>query len=381
MLKKPFKSIGENGYFLVTTFVVLAVLLVFGSVILRITLAEYKQAERDKNQIKAYYLARAGADLTAEAMLEKGDLTLGEVDFNIVKNNDKVSNIKVESSTSGFKINSTSEVNSVSEKVILNIDKISIFDLAVYMKIGGKLETFGSIIGDVGTGGTNEDLIIEEADVDGNIAYEVEKTLPDVDEFGFPDEPINYNDAIVFDTNKIYTSSDLNSDGIIAVKNIDIQNETLEFSVENEDIHVYVENEVKLGNDSEIKINSTGTGRLIIHTNYFKSEENAIISPELENSSYDPSKFYIMEKNNAEALSSELPIDKDEIEYKIETSSAFYGYIYAPNLDIQFETQGLSEGAIISNTLKLENGGTEIKYSPIDSPNDNFSIYARGKWE
>lgn len=387
----------ENGYFLVTTFIIMTILLVMGAVVLRISLAEYKQAEMDKNRIKAYYLARSGADLTADAMLEKGDLTLGEVDFNITKgSDDRISQVEVKpaASGSGYKIHSTAEVNSVSETAILTITKVSIFDFAAYTKDGFTFETLGKIIGDVGTGGTEEGeetkietgfTVVNEEGEEVEIQYEYEHDppLPEIEDLGFPEEPSSYDDTLqISDPNlgSDFTYDSSTDSYVIAVENIELgEGEEMEFIVGDKDIHLFVENGVKLESNACISITeetATSTGRLILHTNNFKTEEYASTEPEVENSTYDPNKFLLVETESA----ADNLVDDDAIDYKIETNSTFYGYIYAPSLDVQIETVGGLEGAVITKTLTMEDENTILDYSSMDS-NDNFSTYARGKWE
>ncbi len=391
-MKKFFSYLSkENGYFLVTTFIIMAVLLVMGSIVLRISLAEYKQTEMDKNRIKAYYLARSGADLTADAMLEKNDLPFGEVVFDITKESDGgddiISHVVVEESKApDYKIQSTAKVNSVREEVILNIEKVSIFDFAAYTKEGFRFETLGKIEGDVGTGGTEDiDTNIETGfTVNGEITYDyTDEVVLNHDFSDFPLEPADYSDTMVYDADEdTYKPNDIDEDNIIALENIQLgSSEKLTFEIGNDDIHVFVNNEVKLEDNAKIVVknqSADSTGKLILHTNDFQTEENASsIVYYIDNKTYDPNKFILMEKE----IEDESVLAKDPaIDYKIETDSDFYGYIYAPHLDVQIETKGIFYGAVISKTLIMENESTYLEYVAMED-DENFSYYARGKWE
>ena len=91
-LKKTFEK--NDGYFLITTLLIMTVLITMGSIILNISLTEYKQAERNSNQIKAYYLARSGAEIAADSIINN-DIEAKETSFKIKKGNEIISEINI----------------------------------------------------------------------------------------------------------------------------------------------------------------------------------------------------------------------------------------------------------------------------------------------
>lgn len=161
MKKRLLKLSNENGYFLVATFVILAVLLVFGAVILQITLAEYKNAERDKNQIKAYYLARSGAELTADSIIDEA-ITAIDSDGNIIpdfslfslkeKGKEVFATINIVpiegTSPKRYEIKSTAEVDEVSDTVILEIKESTLFDKPLFTNEDINLDAVSSYVKD-----------------------------------------------------------------------------------------------------------------------------------------------------------------------------------------------------------------------------------------
>src|SRR6056297_1211749 len=94
MNKKIKSLLKDDGYIMVSVFLILVVLIVMGSVISKISLSEYKNAERNKNKTILYYQARSGAELTAEAIIN-GKLTLGINEYNIKDEEKLISEIDV----------------------------------------------------------------------------------------------------------------------------------------------------------------------------------------------------------------------------------------------------------------------------------------------
>jgi hypothetical protein len=170
MKKRLLKFSNENGYFLVATFVILAVLLVFGAVILRITLAEYKQAEFDKNQIKAYYLARSGAELTADAIINE-DLDAIDSESQVIKGGYESFSLKIDNegfaeitlseglntNPKNYWIESTSTINDVKEVVSLEIRESTLFDKPLFTNDNIDLTSNNSFVND-------NEIIVEDGE-------------------------------------------------------------------------------------------------------------------------------------------------------------------------------------------------------------------------
>ena len=94
-MKEKIKSLmKDEGYMMVSVFLILVVLIVMGSVISKISLSEYKNAERNKCQTILYYQARSGAELTAKAILN-GDLAMTVNEYNVKENEKLISEINI----------------------------------------------------------------------------------------------------------------------------------------------------------------------------------------------------------------------------------------------------------------------------------------------
>ncbi|TDP96961.1 hypothetical protein C7957_10656 [Halanaerobium saccharolyticum] len=135
------KTIRNNdGFALVASIILIAILLVLITVLVNISLAEYRQAERNKNDVKAYFLARSGADLMANyiinnesdasALLETGK------DYNLRDGSENfISTINIlNKTTKNYEISSNAEINGVSKTVKVNIKKYDLFDTAIFAK-------------------------------------------------------------------------------------------------------------------------------------------------------------------------------------------------------------------------------------------------------
>ena len=65
---KKFKS--EEGWALVSIFIVMVIILSLTTVLIYISLTDFRQAERNKNDTKAYLLARSGAEIVANWIIK-----------------------------------------------------------------------------------------------------------------------------------------------------------------------------------------------------------------------------------------------------------------------------------------------------------------------
>ena len=93
------KSLKSNeGFALVATLLIIVITLTLVTVLINISLSEYKQAELNKNDVKAYYLARSGAEMVVDYMINKNDTGVtnleldsnSSVTFDVDENGDKI---------------------------------------------------------------------------------------------------------------------------------------------------------------------------------------------------------------------------------------------------------------------------------------------------
>lgn len=162
----------NDGFALVATLLIIVITLTLVTVLINISLSEYKQAELNKNDVKAYYLARSGAEMVADYMINKNDTGVtnleldsnSNVTFDVDENGDKISSIEiVKNNDNDYDIISTANVNNKSKTVKVNIirKKSDLFDAAIFAKTnlnfskmtdvdvkGKKVETNGDTITD-----------------------------------------------------------------------------------------------------------------------------------------------------------------------------------------------------------------------------------------
>ena len=68
-----FKNRNEQGSALLLTIIITMILLVLGGALVSFSLMERGQVGRDEADLRAYYIARSGADLVAQLVLENED--------------------------------------------------------------------------------------------------------------------------------------------------------------------------------------------------------------------------------------------------------------------------------------------------------------------
>jgi len=381
MNKKIKSLLKDDGYIMVSVFLILVVLIVMGSVISKISLSEYKNAERNKNKTILYYQARSGAELTAEAIIN-GKLTLGINEYNIKDEEKLISEIDVlkedpgDPNNKNYIIKSTAKMpeKNLKETIYLTLERNWLFDHAAYTYNGLNIEA-GEVIGDLATAITESEAYVNPDSVSGTIEYEIDKPL---NEF-YPSEDLeDKEDILIDDSSSIIGTTDGNeSTTKISGKysSIKVENGTLEFKITSDENIEVVVDYLKVETTGRIKITCEGDvdGKVIIYTNNMKGETEAGANV-VDNETGDPNKFLIMNNFNKELE------DGDEI--KIETSGDFAGGIYAPLSKVTMETGGTVTGAIIADELIMENSETKLEYSLIDDYGLNGEDlgYSIGKW-
>lgn len=168
----------NDGFVLVATIILIAILLIFITVLVNIALAEYRQAERNKNDVKAYFLARSGADLMANYIINDetsaSNLLEKDINYDLKDNNNSISTVNILDKTNkNYHISSTAVVNGVTKTVKVNIKKHDLFDAAIFAKNNldfSKMEDLDL---------NNEDINIE---TNGETITDPEDFIPDEQE-------------------------------------------------------------------------------------------------------------------------------------------------------------------------------------------------------
>ncbi len=347
----------NKGYFLVSTFIILLILLTVGAIILNITLAEYKQAEKDKNRVKAYYLARSGAELTADSIID-GEIPLEENNYDLMENNGKLIssiNITSDSGSSDYIIESISpDINGVTETVRLKLEFTSIFDSALFADGDIQLHNNTIVIGDVESRGS----INDNGNIDGEIIQNSEREIPLIDHW--PDENEEPFDNKVdlptpgWNGNGQPSNFEISESGYyedIEIKN----NEVLTIDTTGKD-------NVKILTDNmNIKgtIDITGDGAV----SFYAKEGKQIQTPNV----YIPNEIYIYLGN--------------ENDFTIIANSDFNGFIHAPKGTVELQSSGTTvNGSIIAKNITGQGSNVmgTIKYK---SPSiDDIKTLVKGNW-
>ena len=384
-MKEKIKSLmKDEGYMMVSVFLILVVLIVMGSVISKISLSEYKNAERNKCQTILYYQARSGAELTAKAILN-GDLAMTVNEYNVKENEKLISEINImkedvsDPNNKNYVIKSTATMpeKNLKETIYLTLEKNWLFDHAAYTYNGLNIHA-GEVDGDLATAITESKAYVNPNSVSGTIEYEINKPLnkfyPSLKE----EEKEIKEDILIDDGSKmIGTINGNNSTFKIpgVYSSIKVESGILEFRITSDENIEIVVDKFKVETTGRIEITKVGDakGKVIIYTNNMKGETEAGANV-VDNKTGDPNKFLIMNNFNKDLE------EGDEI--KIETAGDFAGGIYAPLSKVTMETGGTVTGAIIADDLKMENADTKLIYSLIDDyslSGDNLGYYI-GKW-
>jgi len=277
MYNKWFNHKYNEGYTLVLAMFVIVIILSFGTVILNITLSEFKQSERYKNSLKAYFLARSGAELAADIILDPNNnkIMLEENEFALKDGNNNViiKKIKVKkiNNSSNFLITSTAEAgsNPVSKTVSLQINKNNLFDNTIFTKadldishnnssVSGTIESNGQII-------DPDDKVLEENKTENsNKKYLPVPEIPSETDFNNP------NDGSVFNGEKIasnsyYTKININNDNLI----LDTTNGTENDTDDDKNILV-VNSKIELYTQMTDNLENIDINQDFIFGNYFK---------------------------------------------------------------------------------------------------------------
>ncbi len=155
-----FKNRNEQGSALLLTIIITMILLVLGGALVSFSLMERGQVGRDEADLRAYYIARSGADLVAQLVLENEDQyddikgqTTEQVNFD-----EGYFTAEIEEIPSGVRIVSTGVVGSRKRTVSLILEGVStapLIDHAVYAKGNIEITEGVMISGDIATSSTS----------------------------------------------------------------------------------------------------------------------------------------------------------------------------------------------------------------------------------
>ncbi|HMA59553.1 MAG TPA: hypothetical protein VKN64_04600 [Halanaerobiales bacterium] len=133
----------DDGFAMVFGLILILVVITMATVLINISINEYSEAERNKNEIKAYFLARSGAEIMANK-LEKESSIRTYADSNLVgeeftiendTNNEVISTISLSKDAEGnYNITSTAEVQGVTETIKVSVSKLKLFQNAIFAK-------------------------------------------------------------------------------------------------------------------------------------------------------------------------------------------------------------------------------------------------------
>ncbi len=146
----------ENGFALVTTFLIMLIIITLVTVLINISLTEFKSAERSKKDTKAYYLARSGADVVSNLIIDiikdEIDKDISEIDniaissdetptssngYTLKSVNNKISYINIiKNDSQNYDIISTANVGNVEKSISVNVknDAPGLFDSSIFAK-------------------------------------------------------------------------------------------------------------------------------------------------------------------------------------------------------------------------------------------------------
>ena len=149
-----FKNHNEQGSALLLTIIITMILLVLGGALVSFSLMERGQVGREEADLRAYYIARSGADLMAQALIEdpeKYDTIKGQPS-NEVHFDEGYFTAKVEDHPSGVRVSSTGVVGNRKRTVSIILEKDSAapgFEQAVYANSAISLDGSADIEGDI----------------------------------------------------------------------------------------------------------------------------------------------------------------------------------------------------------------------------------------
>lgn len=365
----------RKGGALVFTLLVMMIMTILGTTLLQISLAENKQAIREKNRIEAYYLARSGVEATAKWMLDTSNVDevkniLGQKS----QKNNQIGNGEFEvevlqDSLGTIIIEGTGVVNGVESKARMSLNQTTItgekpsFKYAIYttdsFNAHGNVTVSGS--SSVGYGGTYSTY--------GNVS--ISNPKPDTMYYPAPEIP-KYTSSQGNLTVGSNTIINLSSSSLDTIKydniNLGSGTNTLTINTGNtgKEVNVIVENLNFEGNHQD-SINISGNGKV-----NFYILGNAVINADVNYGKGPEKLFFLMPGSGSFTLKNNG------------NHSIFNAYIYAPLASFINTGNSNITGAMIFKSVNL--GGTPFTGAynfnggdiGIDVP--STTLYSKGVW-
>ncbi len=360
----------REGSALAFTIIIMVVITILSGIILQIAMAETMQAKRDKDRIEAYYVAKSGAEATADWILKNSTNAKNIIGKESVAQNlaNGIFEVEVKGTETSPEIivQGTGTVRGVSQKASLILNRTTNltginFDYALYAGTNMDLRGDITIDGKVGYGNNfdphgNNVTVSSKEKITINYPTPIAPTDPSLaNDFSSPDPKILFSS-----TNRTKTYRNL----VIDTKN---DNEFIidTGSVGLGDANLVLETLTLTGNNKgNLKI--TGENRLNIYiTKYASFSVN-------------------VNKTNPAKPENLLLMMCEGSSITFVNKIEFNGFIYAPTLSITDGGNLDFRGAIISKNLDLKENPfvSGYTYDPINGGIGGIPVqlYSKGRW-
>lgn len=282
----------EDGMVLVLVLLIIVLLFSLGSVLLNISLFDFRQAVNEKKHLQAYYLARSGAEIIAEAIINNQINAANLIDKTISPVNDFEEGsfeVQISQANDALVIKSTGKVDGVKEKTTLRLNKTSLdtlFNRALFSNNDLNLSHIHAVInsGTVESKGEiidPDNKLEEDEKIEHSMRVFLPPRFPDIDDPGGQIKSTKNPVEIIFDS--FYESIKIQPNGELIINttgrdNISIVVDTLDIkgkltikgdgdvfifvnkSVDIQTPHAYTNKLVIfLNNDVTLRINANGT--------------------------------------------------------------------------------------------------------------------------
>ncbi len=406
----------NNGSILVVLIIIMPILLVIIGTIGHYAIFETYQTNHTKNKLKAYYIARSGADAISAYVLNGNDITsvMDETSDTINSIGNGLLNIEIVDAGNGIiKIISTASVNGISENVIVELEpgsstNFSEFDKAIFSDDSISLTGGGTVNGDIGiNSNSNNSIEIDggpsingdiyvgpEADTDNALSYPtwyqlqsnvynleeiVEYLLPEYPDFPeelpergnykakwWPEpEPITssgwYNNITVQSHLDIETNG---QDIVIRANKLTCTGDGQINIIGSGKVYFYIEDDFKLNGSGSVNKNGDPEDVFMYYSGSKKLTFNG--NNKLVGSLY--AKDANLDLTGGGGVTGHMITGGDEVKI----NGGFYGYvkaILAPEAEIKLTGGGTINGSVVGKEIEMS-GGATVNYD--NSLNDNL---------
>lgn len=354
----------QKGAALPVALMVLLVLSLLGTALWQYSTADAVQVARAENEMRAYYLARSGADATAAWMVNPvndGGRLIGSTSapkefgggtlvVDVYRNPDARSEII---------IRSVATVNEVQVTAGLTLQEITgarpIFGSAVFVATSITLENEARVYGDVEIRPEGTVVIKNQGSITGQI-FRIDRTpaLPP-----FPDDLPRKGDVEVRNRTVV-----INAPGHYNEIEVEGNGELIfDTGTGGGDLRVRV-GELEIKNQGRLTVR--GNSRLLLYVDEFEGLNNSAI-----NEAGDPSRLIMFVSRDVE----------------LKNATCFYGAIYAPGVDMEMKNTASINGAVVAKSIELKNkarltyGEIDETGLPITEDGPLVTGYQRGYWQ